>query len=214
MLTQKTTERIPTGLECEELMARYRMLPNIIEHSRQVMRVAMAITDSLHQDVDINRDLVMAAALLHDITKTRSLKTKEKHAASGGILLRELGFPSIAEIVEQHVIMDRLHPEGKIEEKEIVFYADKRVMHSAIVSLDERVEDLIKRYGTTQEIRDQIMRNKEQAIWVEKKIERLMRVDMHTALQHLHRDDLFCADRSAGIDDTEILRPAAQKTAP
>lgn len=67
------TDRIPSQEECYTLMAQYLMLPNIIEHSRQVMRVALAITDNLKKDISINRDMVMAAALLHDITKTRSL---------------------------------------------------------------------------------------------------------------------------------------------
>jgi uncharacterized protein len=53
----------------------------------------------------VNRDLVVATALLHDITKTRSLVTKERHDTSGGALVRELGFPRIAEIVEQRVII-------------------------------------------------------------------------------------------------------------
>ena len=50
----------------------------------------------------------MAAALLHDITKTISFETKEHHDESGGELLRELGFASVGEIVKQHVILIRL----------------------------------------------------------------------------------------------------------
>jgi putative nucleotidyltransferase with HDIG domain len=159
------------------------MLPNIVEHSLQVMRVSLAVTDHLKDGVSINRELVTAAALLHDITKTRSLKTKENHAASGGVLLRKLGFASIAEIVEQHVIIHNLNLEGKIEEKEIVYYADKRVMHDTIVCLEERVLDLIKRYGTTEEIRNQIIRNWEQVIVVEQRIADVMKIDIHHAIQ-------------------------------
>ena len=181
-MMRNITDGIPTIVECEELMARYYMLPNIIEHSLQVMRVSLAVTDQLKDGVSVNRDLVIAAALLHDITKTRSLKTKEKHAASGGILLRELGFPSVAEIVEQHVIIQNLNLEGKIEEREIVYYADKRVMHDTIVTIDERVHDLIKRYGKKDEIRNQILRNKEQVLAVERKIADFMKIDIHHAI--------------------------------
>jgi uncharacterized protein len=78
--------RIPSREECDELMAKYSMLPNIVEHSIQVMRPSLAITDNLKASVSVNRDLVMAAALLPDITKTRSLATKERHDASGGEL--------------------------------------------------------------------------------------------------------------------------------
>ena len=178
-------DRIPNRAECEELMARYSMLPNIVEHSLQVMRVSLAVTDNLKDGVSVNRDLVIAAALLHDITKTRSLETKERHAYSGGTLLRELGFPSVAEIVEQHVIIHNLNLEGEIEGKEIVYYADKRVMHDTIVTIEERVNDLIKRYGNQEEIRNQILRNKEQVLAVERKIARFMKIDIHHAIQEI-----------------------------
>ena len=179
------TDRIPTRDECEELMARYSMLPNIVEHSLLVMRVSLAVIDHLKDGVSVNRDLVIAAALLHDITKTRSLETKERHDASGGTLLRELGFPSVAEIVEQHVIIQNLNLEGKIEEKEIVYYADKRVMHDTIVTIEERVHDLMQRYGTAEEIRKQILRNKEQVLAVERKIAGFMKIDIHHAIQEI-----------------------------
>ncbi len=86
------------------------------------------------------------------------------------MLLRELGFPSTAEIVEQHVIISNINPGGRLEEREIVYYADKRVRHNGIVSLDERVADLIQRYGTTEAIRTQILQNKQQALAIEQKI--------------------------------------------
>ncbi len=184
-MTGNITDRIPTRTECEELMAKYSMLPHIVEHSMQVMRVSLAVTDHLKDGVSVNRDLVIAAALLHDITKTRSFKTKERHDASGGTLLRELGFPSIAEIVEQHVIIHNLNLEGKIEEREIVYYADKRVMHDKIVTIEERVHDLIQRYGTGEEIRNQIIRNKEQVLAVERKIAGFMKIDIHHAIQEI-----------------------------
>lgn len=182
-MIDSSTERIPTREECHELMARYSMLPNIFEHSLQVMRVSLAITDNLKENVSVNRDLVIAGSLLHDITKTRSLQTKERHDASGASLLRELGYPDIAEIVEQHVIIHDLNLDGEIEEKEIVYYADKRVMHDTIVTLEERVHDLLQRYGAKEEIRELILKNREQVLAVERKIAGFMKIDIHRALQ-------------------------------
>jgi putative nucleotidyltransferase with HDIG domain len=179
---QNETDKIPTRTECEELMARYAMLPNIIEHSFQVMRVALAITDNLADGVSINREAVIAGALLHDITKTRSLQTKERHAASGGALLRELGYPLIAEIVEQHVVLDP-NPAGPIAEKEIIYYADKRVMHDKIVTLEERVEDLLIRYGKTDEIRSLILENLQHVIPVERKLGSFMKIGIQEAIK-------------------------------
>lgn len=175
--------RIPTRQDCDMLMSRYAMLPNIVAHSYSVMRVALAITDSLKDGLSIHRDKVMAGALLHDITKTRSLKTKEHHDASGGALLRELGFPGIAEIVEQHVRLSTLNPEGALNETEIVYYADKRVLHDTIVTLEERMRDLIVRYGRDEESIRRIMQNKAQVLAVEQKIGRFMKTDINYALK-------------------------------
>jgi uncharacterized protein len=182
-MTNSTCDRIPSRAECDELMVQYSMLPKIVAHSLQVMNVSLAIIDNLKSGVHVNRDLVIAAALLHDITKTKSLETKERHDASGGALLRELGFPSTAEIVEQHVIIRNLNLDGRLEEWEIVYYADKRVLHDTIVTIDERVHDLVQRYGTVEEIRNLILQNKRQVLAVERKIADFMAIDLQRAIQ-------------------------------
>jgi uncharacterized protein len=51
--------------------------------------------------------------------------------------------------VRQHVVLDPQPPEGPIGEAAVVHYADKRVKHTAIVSLRERFQDLKERYGKT-----------------------------------------------------------------
>lgn len=175
-------DKIPSREECDELMVRYSMLPNIIAHSRQVMRVSLAITDHLKKDVSVNRDLILAAALLHDITKSRALQTKEKHDQSGADLLRSLGFVRVGEIVRQHVALEDFNPKGRLEEREIVNYADKRVMHDSVVSLAERMKDLIGRYGFTEEIRQYIRNNGRQVVAVEKKIRHCMAADLETVI--------------------------------
>lgn len=185
-MTKSLADRIPSRAECDELMVQYSMLPNIVDHSIQVMNVSLVIMDNLRSGVSVNRDLVIAAALLHDIAKTRSLETKEPHDASGGMLLRELVFPSIAEIVEQHVIFRNLNIEGRLEEREIVYYADKRVLHDTIVTIEERLHDLIQRYGKTEEIRKLILQNKNQIFLVEKKIASFMGTDLHLAIKAMN----------------------------
>ena len=102
---------------------------------------------------------------------------------SGGELLRELGFASVGEIVKQHVILLDFDPKGSLEEREIINYADKRVMHDRIVSLEERVKDLIQRYGTTEEIRKRIRQNESLVIAIEKKIAGFIAIDLDSAIQ-------------------------------
>ena len=174
--------KIPDTAECYRLMRRYSMLPNIIEHSEQVMRVSLAVVDGLRPGTGISRELVLAAALLHDITKTRALTTGEPHDRSGAELLTELGLPEIAAIVGEHVFIAGFDPDGPLAEKEIVYYADKRVMHSTIVSVDERVKDLIERYGDSDERISLIIENKKLLLAVESKIVRFMDTDLQRAI--------------------------------
>lgn len=139
---------IPTKEECYRLFHEYSMYDNIIAHSKQVTRIALALVDSMKEPTAVNRDLVEASALLHDITKTRSIETGEKrHDKTGEELLRSLGMERVARIVGDHVRMKDFNETGPLEEREIVFYADKRVRHDVIVSLDERIDDLVERYG-------------------------------------------------------------------
>lgn len=50
--------------------------------------------------------------------------------------------------------------QGIFSAREIVFYADKRVRHDAIVSLEERLEYILDRYGGEEEwVHDRIRAN-------------------------------------------------------
>ncbi len=88
------------------------------------------------QSIDLR--LVEAAALLHDIAKTVCLQTKEDHTRAGCCLLKEIGYDRIGEIVAQHVWLLKEGDPSSVSEEEVVNYADKRVRHDQIVSLDER----------------------------------------------------------------------------
>lgn len=177
--------RIPTVEECYELMNSYAMLPNIVAHSQQVARVAAAIVDHLKEGTDVHRAAVITACLLHDITKTRSLQTREHHDVSGGRLLAELGFPTIGAMVEEHVVLKDFQAYGDLLEKELVFYADKRVMHDRIVTVEERVDDLIVRYGTTEERIRLINANFAQLCRLEEKINSFVTSDIQKILDEI-----------------------------
>ena len=175
--------KIPSAEDCYKLMEEYEMFPNIIEHSTQVMNVSIAIINNLIKTVEINRDLVIASALLHDIAKTRSIKTGEtRHDLLGGEMLRKLGMDDIAFIVESHVIIKNFSPEGPLEEREIVHYADKRVLHSSIVTIDERMDDIIVRYGKYIEDKTRIIKNRAFAFELENKIQNHLATSIDNAL--------------------------------
>ena len=142
--------RIPPRKKCLEMLCAIEMPPHIQDHSCMVCRVALVIADGLIlAGVDINRPLVRAAALLHDITKPRSFKTGENHAITGGEYLLSLGFPEVGHIVRQHVILDHYFADTIPSEAEVVNYADKRVLHDRVVSLDDRMSYILQRYART-----------------------------------------------------------------
>jgi putative nucleotidyltransferase with HDIG domain len=148
---------IPGENECYRLMSQMGMLEHIARHSLQVCAVATVLTDALPGGPrSLDRGLIRAAALLHDITKTRSFQSGENHAESGARHLAEIGFPGVGEIVRQHVRLDAYRPEAPLTEAEIVNYADKRVLHDRIVGLQERMRYILDRYGGQVQNRERI----------------------------------------------------------
>ncbi len=144
---------IPSHHRCLELMEIHAMLPNIREHSFRVMQVACVLGEALTEaGFDLHLPLVTVGALLHDLGKTPCLGTLENHAELGAGILEELGYPQVAQIVREHVHLDGaiLDPRP-LREAELVNYADKRVLHDAVVTLEARFADLMVRYGRTPE---------------------------------------------------------------
>ncbi len=142
---------IPSEDACWRIISDMGMLENIVAHSLQVCRVSLFLTDHLGLP-ELNRELIRAAALLHDITKTRSFRTQEDHAETGARLIADLGYPEVAGIVGQHVRLNRYGSASAAPvDAEIVNYADKRVLHDRIVPLSERMGYILEKYGSAPE---------------------------------------------------------------
>ncbi len=162
---------IPSKEECFRLMAEMKMMDHIAHHSLQVCRVALFLTDSLAaRQIFLSRDLVEASARLHDITKTRSITSGERHAETAAELMSDLGYPEVGDIIRQHVRVDNYSAFTPISEAEIVNYADKRVLHTEVVGLDRRMSYILERYGKTPQNREYIMANWKQTEELEEKI--------------------------------------------
>jgi CTP:molybdopterin cytidylyltransferase MocA len=112
--------------------------------------------------IDLDCNLIMAVALLHDI------KRKEKnHAGAGAQLLLSLGFPKVADIISQHIDLATPLP-AYLTEVQIVYFADK-ICNSASLELDygrrfqEKMEknpegrnNILRRYENTRHIQARI----------------------------------------------------------
>ncbi len=134
------------------------MLPNIREHSCRVMAVACFLGRALTAaGLELSLPLIETGALLHDLGKTACLGTTHNHAEWGARVLTGLGYHEVAQIVREHVYLEADRQDGQpIREAEVVNYADKRVLHDQVVTLEERFADLQVRYGRTPEARDRI----------------------------------------------------------
>ena len=139
---------IPDRAFCETLLEQYVVPEHIRDHSRQVCRVALVLLDHWASTANgIDRKLVQAASMLHDITKARSFDTGEDHANTGEVLLAGIGYPEVGYIVGRHVVLDDYSAEHPVGAAEIVNYADKRVLHDRIVPLADRMAYILERYG-------------------------------------------------------------------
>jgi len=162
---------IPSKKECFKLIKKMEMMEHIIDHSIMVSNVARFLSLKLkkkNQNLDIR--LATSAALLHDITKTRSFTTKELHSETGGQVMTDLGYPEIGDIIRQHVILDSYENDSPVSEQEIVNYSDKRILHDKVVSLSKRLEYIKIRYGTREKFRSNIQIMWENTLKLEKKI--------------------------------------------
>jgi len=160
---------VPSVAECLALWDAYDMLPNIRAHSLTVACIAETLArEAVASGLPVDVDAVRAAALLHDLAKTYTIRHGGNHSQLGGAWVQELtGNPILAQGVMHHV-----HWPFAVDLRAhflplIIIYSDKRVKHNRVVSLTERFEDLLHRYGATQDIRQRIGRSFAQAREIE-----------------------------------------------
>jgi uncharacterized protein len=163
---------IPSHQQCLELMEAHAMLPNIREHSFRVMQVACFLGEALTEaGLDLHLPLLTTGALLHDLAKTPCLGTLKNHAELGAAILEALGYPHVAQVVREHVHLDpNILDPRPFREAEIVNYADKRVLHDAVVTLEARFADLKVRYGRTPEALARIQATQARSLILEEKL--------------------------------------------
>lgn len=137
---------LPSLEQVEQMWDRHGMLGNIRDHSRMVCQVALTLGDWLAQGGGprLDRHALATGALLHDIAKTPCLGTSLRHAEVGRDLLMQEGYPWLAQVSAVHVTLPAGWP---LDEVMLVYYADKRVTHDQIVSLESRYEYIMERYS-------------------------------------------------------------------
>jgi uncharacterized protein len=162
---------IPGELECLSLLEKYKTPCHIVAHSKAVWAVGEILAEALiRHDCQLDRSLVRASCLLHDIGKYPCIvEGKGYHDVMGEQILEKEGFPNVGRIVVQHVVL-RTPKDSPICEEHVVFYADKRVVHDRIVSLEDRFIYLEETYGRNASALGWLLEMKKQTMKLEDEI--------------------------------------------
>lgn len=125
--------RHPDEAECAAMQDAVGTPEATRRHCAVVAQLATEIAERLAaKGLLVDLDAVRAGALLHDIAKT-----EPDHAAAGARHVAAFGFADTAEIVASHMQI-AYEPGQPIDERHLVFLADKLVKGERRVGLDER----------------------------------------------------------------------------
>jgi len=159
----------------QQLIEKYHVPVHIRRHMQKVAAVALYLGQNLQQAGEkVDLIVVRQAALLHDLMKLCDFKELDLenfdqnittqdiqfwtalmkscgdigHERAAYNVLKELGEDQIAEIVLKHRFAGLIEAENKPKtwEEKLVYYADKRVKHDEVVSLEDRLHDGRERY--------------------------------------------------------------------
>jgi hypothetical protein len=181
---------IPREEDCFALWDRYRMPEHIRRHCRSVADLAAGIARRAgSRGAEVDPRAVYAVGLLHDLAKGYCIVHGGNHAQMGAAwVMRETGNGLLAQGVLFHV-----HWPWKEELTDntllvmALIYADKRVLHDAYVSLEDRFGDLLSRYGVTDAARVHITSAYEQGKRIEAALSDRLGVRLHEYTAHRGR---------------------------
>ncbi|WP_320172594.1 phosphohydrolase [Maridesulfovibrio sp.] len=172
---------VPSADECISWWDDYSMLENIKAHSTQVAKVAVQAAFMAEESgIDVDVPTIQASALMHDIAKSYCIHHGGNHSQLGAAWTMHLtGNPAVSMGVLHHVFWPFEPEADKYFLPLVVSYADKRVMHDTLTTLDERFGDLKVRYGKTEKIIQRIHQTYEQALVLEERLGKLIGVDLN-----------------------------------
>ncbi len=158
--------KLPTKEECLELLKEYNVSGVLLRHIKNVNKISVFLAKKLKEKgIDVDVEALDRASMLHDILKTieipehddkiqedpeffKDLREKFKglkHEKAASKLLKDKGYDELGELIEFHGF--RGFRNLDTWERKILNYADSRVSWDQIVSIQERFDELDKRYG-------------------------------------------------------------------
>ena len=137
--------KIPTKEECLKILKENKVPNNIISHTKKIFEFSLKVCEALDgKGIKVNKNLVAAAALLHDIKKLEP----GEHEIEGAKYIESCGYPEVAVLIKKHGLRHSDEEEFMpvTWEEKIIFYSDKRVKNERVVSIDDRFEYIKQRY--------------------------------------------------------------------
>ncbi|MGI6361419.1 MAG: DVU_1551 family NTP transferase [Bacillota bacterium] len=145
LLAYATHREIPDRELCLKLCHFYRTPERTIRHGLAVAQKAQELAEELvFSGHNVNLRLVQAAAILHDLAKGHA-----DHTHKGAEWLYDWGYDRVAEVVAAHTDVPD-ESVVRVDEKAIVYLADKYVKGEQRVSLEERFSGVLNKFKDDQ----------------------------------------------------------------
>jgi uncharacterized protein len=147
-------QQLPSREQAIELLSGNKCSIQIINHCQAVTDFAMEIARKLQaKGLKINLELVEAGAMLHDLGRAKTHGVE--HSLMGAQMAQKIGLPQpVIDIIKRHVGAGITQEEAAwlgwpkdvyvpqtLEEK-VVCYADKRIEHDKVVSIETEIQRL------------------------------------------------------------------------
>jgi predicted hydrolase (HD superfamily) len=131
---------IPSEEQVKLLWQKYHLPREKQIHVNLVAKVAIFLAEQLKtKNHELRTDIVVAAALLHDLDKNIPKLPGEMHPDTCVRVLKEEGMEEVAELVKTHPLHTIVDPllAPKTREEKVLFLADKMVKYE-VITVDKR----------------------------------------------------------------------------
>jgi uncharacterized protein len=147
-------EALPNREQAIQILEQQNCPPQVIKHCLAVTTLALEIAAKLQtRGIQIDLVLVEVGGILHDLGRAKSHEVN--HGLVGAQMAKSLGLPQpIVDIIKRHVGAGITEAEAKwlewpqdnyvpstLEEK-VVCYADKRIDHDKVASIEDEIYKL------------------------------------------------------------------------
>ncbi len=139
----------PTLGQCYAWWEEWDVPTNIRDHMQTVAWGAYVLAVKMRNEgIRVDPILTHRGGLLHDIDKIQTLDESGQHGQKGAKFLADQGYPTVAEIIREHIMHRILRPEAEALswEVKLVYFMDKLVEGDHIVPFNERLTALKQRY--------------------------------------------------------------------